>query len=125
MLSYSTSGSFSKTAAFLNALSKKDIRPILERYGRAGVSALASTTPYSTGLTAESWDYTIEQKGTDYILSWHNTNVEDGVPIAILIQYGHGTGTGGYIPPQDFINPALKPVFEQISQDIWKEIKSA
>jgi len=97
---------------------------ILQRYGPIGVNALANATPKDSGLTALSWDYSIEKHGSGYDLNWFNTHENNGTVIAILIQYGHGTGTGGYVPPNDFINPAMKPVFDKIAEDIWKEVSN-
>ena len=97
----------------------------LDKYGKMGVSALASATPKKTGKTASSWRYEIDKTGGKISISWLNDNVNDGVNIAVIIQYGHGTGTGAYVKGVDYINPALKNIFESIAEDIWKEVTSA
>ena len=91
-------------------------------YGEKGVSALASATPVDTGKTAESWQYKIEQTKGSIRIYWTNTNVNNGVPIAIIIQTGHGTGTGGYVQGRDYINPAIRPIFDNIANDVWRDI---
>lgn len=104
---------------------KDDLFSALEQYARQGVSALSSATPVDSGLTAGSWDYEIRKSRGFYQIIWTNGNVVDGRPIAIMLQYGHGTGTGGYVEGQDYINPAMKPVFDQISENVWKAVTSA
>lgn len=119
-------GSFKKTEQFLDnglRLSYK-IRTILEKYGQQGVIALASVTPVDTGLTASDWRYTVEQKQGGWTVSWSNSNMADTVPVVILLQYGHGTRGGAYVQGRDIINPAMAPIFESISQDIWKEVNT-
>ena len=125
MITFETSGSFKKTESFLASLSKQSIRGTLEKYARQGVSVLESATPEESGLTATSWDYEIISSRGSYSIVWTNDNIVDGVPVAILLQYGHGTGTGGYVQGQDFINPAIKPIFDQIAQDVWKAVTNA
>lgn len=125
MITIESKGSFKKTESFLAKISKQNLFRSLEKYGREGVSALQSATPAESGLTATSWSYDISSSRGSYSITWSNTNVVDGVPVAILLQYGHGTGTGGYVAGQDFINPALKPVFDRIAQDVWKAVTSA
>ena len=125
MITFETSGSFKKTESFLASLSKQSIPRTLEKYARQGVSALESSTPEESGLTATSWDYEITSSRGSYSIVWTNDNIVDGVPVAILLQYGHGTGTGGYVQGQDFINPAIKPIFDQIAQDVWKAVTNA
>lgn len=95
---------------------------ILEKYGEIGVQALRAATPIDSGVTAASWSYEVESTGNGYTLSWYNSHMNQGVNIAILIQYGHGTGWGGYVPGTDYINPALRPIFDQIGNDIWREV---
>lgn len=97
----------------------------LDTYGRIGVDALSRTTPRKTGLTAESWGYRIIADKTNPRIEWFNSNIQNGALIAVLLQYGHGTGTGGYVVGRDYINPALRPVFDKIAEDIWKKVKSA
>ena len=116
-------GSYSKTERWLNKLAKGDIVSNLSSLGRQGVAALASATPSSTGLTAQSWNYRIN-KGSGYLESeWYNTNVVNGFPVAVGLQYGHGTGTGGYVRGIDYINPAIKPVFKEIEKAIERAVK--
>lgn len=113
-----------KTEKYLEKLSRKEYFKILDECGREGVEALANGTPKKTGKTAASWSYEIvRQKDTTQII-WKNDNViRDGTPIVILLQYGHGTGTGGYVVGQDFINPAIKPVFDNITDKVWKVMR--
>lgn len=125
MITIESKGSFKKTESFLSKISGRSLYRSLDKYGREGVSALRSATPEESGLTATSWDYEITSSGGSYSITWLNTNVVEGIPIVILLQYGHGTGTGGYIKGQDFINPAIKPVFDRIAQDVWKAVTSA
>lgn len=116
-------GNFNNTDRFLSQSVKTNYRNILDRYGREGVEALASATPIDSGLTADSWGYeiSISPRGS-YQISWTNSNVVDGTPVVILLQYGHGTKNGGYVQGQDFINPAIRPIFDKIATDVWKEV---
>lgn len=100
------------------------MRRVAEKYANEGVNALSSATPVDTGLTAKSWDYEISNTDTSTTIYWKNSNVVNGVPIAVLIQYGHGTKNGGYVEGIDYINPALRPIFEKMAQDAWKEVNS-
>lgn len=106
-------------------MSKFDIRSTLERYGAEGVRALASSTPVESGLTANSWAFEVRNSGNSWTIAWTNSNIVGGVPVAILLQYGHGTGTGGYVQGIDYINPAVRPIFDKIAEDVWKAVKSA
>lgn len=115
-------GDWKRTEVFLKNSKKFDPIPILKRYGEIGVSELANATPIDTGLTAASWYYEIENTKNGYILTWNNRNVVDGVSIAILIQYGHGTRSGTYVQGYDYINPALRDTFEDISIQLWREV---
>lgn len=117
-------GNFNNTEKFLDKAKNLDFVAILENYGREGVDALSNATPELTGLTKDSWDYVVTTNGNTYILTWTNSNSENGLPVAILIQYGHGTRNGEYIPGYDFINPAIKPVIDKIIEDGWKEVTS-
>lgn len=122
MISVKTKGSFKNTELFLNNTKKIDLRSILSRYAEEGVSALMANTPVDTGKTAQSWDYRIEI-GKEYSsIIWTNSNVNKGVNIAIILQYGHGTRNGGYVQGTDYINPALKPIFDELSSAAWKEV---
>ena len=122
MIGITSSGNLKKTDAFLKRLQKRDIYSDLDRYGKMGVSALSRATPVDSSLTANSWAYRVI-RGRRPGIEWYNTNVVGGTPVAILIQYGHGTGTGGYVQGRDFINPAIRPIFNQISDDIWKKVR--
>lgn len=113
MLSVKVHGSFEKLERFLRR-KKKDPTPILEYYGRAGVDALAAATPVDTGLTATSWRYEISHEDGVWTLSWHNDNIQNGIPIAVLIQMGHATKSGGWVQGIDYINPALDDIFRQL-----------
>lgn len=126
-ISLKVEGNFSKTYKSLKNLSvfsTMKLMGILEKYGEEGVKALQSTTPKDTGLTASSWSYDITVEKDLITLSWNNSNIKNGIPIAVLIQYGHGTGTGGYVTGVDYINPALHPIFKDISQSAWKEVSN-
>lgn len=125
MIQFVSKGSFKNTDRFLNKMSKKDIFASLKKYGETGVNALSNATPVDSGMTADSWDYRIENKRRSYSIVWTNSNTNNGAQIAILLQYGHGTGSGGYIQGQDYINPAIRPIFEKIAADVWKEVTSA
>lgn len=125
MITFESSGSFKNTEAFLKRMSKGDIFQTLDAYGRQGVAALASATPSDSGVSADSWAYQVERKSGVYTITWTNSHMVAGVPIVILIQYGHGTGTGGYVQGRDFINPAIQPLFDKIANDVWKAVTSA
>lgn len=124
MISFRHKGDFSKATRYLEKLKKSTKLGILDKYGRAGVAALSSATPVESGLTASSWNYELEQSaGSDRII-FTNSNVNKGVNIAIILQYGHGTGTGGWVQGIDYINPAIQPVFDQMAEEVWKEVTS-
>lgn len=126
-ITVSTNGDFSKTFKYLGSLEsfkKQKLMSILKKYGEMGVDSLREHTPVDTGETASSWSYTITEDKNSATLTFVNDAQNDGIPIAILIQYGHGTGTGGYVPPNDFINPAMRPIFEKIANDAWKEVRA-
>lgn len=125
MFNITTSGSFNKTESFLRSMSKLDIESILHRYGQEGVTALATATPMESGLTAASWGYEVSRKGNVHTITWTNSDIEDGFLVAIMLQYGYGTGTGGYVQGRDYINPAIKPVFDRIADEVWKAVTSA
>lgn len=124
MITFSQKGNFNNTERFFNKAQKINIRGLLSGYGSAGVSALAKATPIKTGLTANSWDFTIEVTRWGYSINWFNSNENNGVNIAIILQYGHGTGTGGYVQGRDYINPAMQPVFDKMAEEIWKEVSN-
>ncbi len=115
-------GSFNKTEQFLKKANKASKTIDLTKYGEKGVAALQAATPTRTGRTASSWYYKIEKSGSTVTLSFLNSNVNHGVPIAIILQYGHGTNNGGWVQGRDYINPALRPVFDEMAEAIWKEV---
>ena len=122
MISFRHKGDFSNLTRFLER-AKNGVRiGELDKYGRAGVAALASATPVDTGRTASSWYYEVENKNGVAKITFANPNVQNGVPIAIILQYGHGTGTGGWVQGRDYINPAIQPLFDQIANDAWREV---
>lgn len=122
IIQFKQKGDFSKTESFLKKLRKLDLDSVLRKYGELGVQALASATPVETGKTAASWDYKINKGKGVVTITWTNSNVNNGVPIALLIQYGHGTGTGGYVQGRDYIKPAILPIFDQLADALWKEV---
>lgn len=115
-------GSFNNTETYLSRLKSVQVAAILNKYGSVGVAALSNATPIDSGLTAASWYYEIVNRPGYYSIRWHNRNVRDGIPVAILIEYGHGTGTGGYVAGRDFIMPAIRPIFDQIAADVEREV---
>lgn len=123
MISASSKGDFKKTERFLRTC-QSDLYSDFSSYGRIGVDALASATPIDSGLTAHSWGFNIIE-GIHPGIEWFNDNTVNGTPVAILIQYGHGTGTGGYVQGRDFINPAIQPIFDKIADDVWKKVMAA
>ncbi len=122
MIEFKHKGSFKNTQKFLKNAQNVNLKKILEKYGEEGVQALASATPTKTGLTAKSWEYKIEINRGNISITWLNTNVVNGVPVAILLQYGHGTRGGGYVQGYDYINPAIQPIFDKIADTIWREV---
>ena len=122
LIRITTKGDFNNTFRFLNKMSKFQINKILEKYGQMGVEALRSATPIDSGKTAESWGYEISVGKEGATIHWTNTNQNKGVYIAVILQYGHGTGTGGYVQGIDYINPAIRPVFDQIAEAAWMEV---
>lgn len=125
MIVFTQKGDFKKTEKFLNKTSKAEYFRKLEKYAREGVKALSAATPVDTGKTAASWSYEIRQTKGSVSIYWTNSNVNKGVPIAIILQYGHGTNNGGYVQGIDYINPALRPVFERLAEETWKELTSS
>jgi len=124
MFELSSSGSFKKTEDFFKKILNTSVDQKLEEFAKMGVVALAAATPIDSGETAASWYYTISRKGKGVTIEWRNSNIVAGAPVAILLQYGHGTGTGGYVVGRDFINPAVKPVMDQIAEEVWKVVTS-
>ena len=122
MIKFRQKGDFSKLTRYLER-AKKVIRVSdLDKYGRQGVAALASATPIDSGVTANSWYYEINMSKGSASISFFNSNIQNGVPIAIILQYGHGTGTGGWVEGRDYINPAIQPIFDKIADDAWREV---
>lgn len=122
MVRFKHRGDLSKTVEYLDKARKAIPRRLLERYGREGVAALMAATPVDTGLTANSWNYEVTITKTSATLSFYNTNIQNGVPIAIILQYGHGTRNGGWVQGRDYINPAIQPIFDKLANDAWREV---
>lgn len=122
MITFTQKGDFSKLDGFMNRLKGLSKNSDLDRYGQRGVDALSAATPYDTGNTAGSWYYKINRENGTLSLEFCNSNVNKGVPIAIILQYGHGTGTGGWVEGRDYINPAIQPVFDEMLNELWKEV---
>lgn len=125
MIKITSEGDFSKTFKFLEKAKKLNTKQILEKYAKVGVTALANATPVDSGLTANSWTYEISVAGESASINWVNTNVNKGVNIALILQFGHGTGTGGYVQGIDYINPAMKPIFDKLAEEVWSEVINA
>lgn len=122
MISFRQKGDFSKLNRFLEKAKGAAHLSVLDKYGREGVAALSSATPVESGKTADSWFYEIERKKGSATIVFKNSNVNNGVPIAIILQYGHGTGTGGWVEGRDYINPAIQPIFDKIANAAWEEV---
>lgn len=125
MISFVTRGSFGNLERSLKAMQSLPFQAALEAGGQMGVDALAAATRTDTGLAAQSWGYEISQNGSGFTITWTNADVENGFPVAIMLQYGYATGTGGYVQGMDYINPAMRPVFAKIQDTIWKAVKAA
>lgn len=125
MIKFKQTGSFSKTTRFLERAKESVKLGELDRYGREGVAALSSATPVDTGLTAKSWYYKITNQSGTAKITFYNSNIQNGVPIAIILQYGHGTRNGGWVEGRDYINPAIQPIFDKIANQAWKEVTKA
>lgn len=122
MIRFRQKGDFSKLTRFLERAKEVVRLGDLDKYGREGVAALASATPVESGLTANSWYYEITNKNGSATITFYNSNVNKGVPIAIILQYGHGTRTGGWVQGRDYINPAIQPIFDKIANEAWREV---
>ena len=122
MINIRQKGDFKKLTSFLERAKEGISIEILDKYGKKGVAALSSATPVDTGLTASSWFYKIENKNGISKIEFHNSNVQKGVSIALILQYGHGTRNGGYVVGRDYINPAIQPVFDELAKNAWKEV---
>lgn len=125
MIKVKHSGSFNKAEKFLEKMTRHEYMATLRRYGQLGVDALEQATPKDSGVTAGSWSYEIENKRHNYRIYWKNSSTNEGENIALLLQMGHGTGMGAYIEGIDYINPALKNVFDDMARDLWKEVQTA
>lgn len=122
MITINQKGNFEKLTKYLIKNRIVKIDPILQKYGSQGVAALQAATPKDTGLTASSWYYEIERSSGSVSIAFYNSNIQNGIPIAIILQLGHGTGTGGWVQGRDYINPALQPIFDNIAEQAWKEV---
>lgn len=121
MITFRQEGDFSKLTSFLEKAKELFNVGILDKYGRKGVEALAAATPIDSGETANSWYYRIENKNGSAAIVFCNSHIQNGVPIAIILQYGHGTRNGGWVEGRDYINPALQPIFDELAKEAWKE----
>ena len=122
MITFKHKGDFSNLTRFLERAKEAVHMGDLDKYGRAGVEALASATPVDSGETANSWYYEITNSNGSAKIIFNNSNIQNGVPIAIILQYGHGTGTGGWVEGRDYINPAIQPIFDEIANNAWREV---
>lgn len=125
MISFRQKGDFSKLTRFLERAKNLVHLSDLDRYGREGVAALSSATPVDTGKTAASWYYDIKINKESASITFNNSNIQNGVPIAIILQYGHGTRNGGWVEGRDYINPVIQPIFDKIAEEAWKEVTKA
>lgn len=122
MISFRQKGDFSKLTRYLERVKEAARLGVLDKYGREGVAALSSATPVDSGETANSWSYKIEHTNGSASIAFYNSHNNNGFPVAIMLQYGHGTGTGGWVEGRDYINPAIQPVFDKIASEAWKEV---
>ena len=122
MITFRQKGDFSKLSRYLERAKEAAKIGVLDKYGREGVSALASATPVESGKTASSWSYEIKHQNGSVSIVFNNSNINKGVPIAIILQYGHGTGTGGWVAGRDYINPAIQPIFDRLADEAWEEV---
>lgn len=122
MISIRHKGNYAKLTRYLEKMKRTARISILDKYGKAGVEALMSATPVDTGLTAKSWYYKVETLNNSATITFCNSNIQNGIPIAIILQYGHGTRNGGWVEGRDYINPAIQPIFDKIVEDAWKEV---
>lgn len=125
MITFQQKGDFKNAERFLKRMSKADFANVLKGVAQKGVQALSAATPTDSGLAASSWGYQIKRSRSSFEVIWTNSDIENGFPVVIGIQYGHGTGTGGYVRGQDFINPVMRPIFEKILSDLWTEVTTA
>lgn len=125
IIKFRQKGNFSKLDTYFQRVKQAAKLSILDKYGKMGVAALSSATPIESGKTSSSWYYEIERSNDFATIRFLNSNINKGVPIAIILQYGHGTGTGGWVEGRDYINPAIQPIFDQLTEEAWKEVTSA
>ena len=125
MISFRQKGDFSKLSKYFEKMKEAAKIGVLDKYGREGVAALSSATPVESGKTASSWSYEIERQNVAVSIVFKNSNVNKGVPIAIILQLGHGTGTGGWVEGRDYINPAIQPIFDKLANEAWEEVIKA
>lgn len=123
--SFKSKGDFSNLERFLKKVSSNDIYRVLDGLGERGVAALRAATPRESGETASSWGYQVDISGGVTSITWTNSHQPNGFPIAIMLQYGHGTGRGGYVQGKDYINPAMRPIFDNIAEEVWKVVTSS
>ena len=123
-VTFESIGNFEATTKFLEKASRMEALRVLNAYGEKGVRALEAATPVDSGATASSWSFEVTGTRGNYIISWNNSHVNQGVNIALILQLGHGTGTGGYVQGRDYINPAIRPIFDQMAEDVWREVTS-
>lgn len=123
--SFNIKGSAERTETFLRKMARADMFSRLDRVAAEGVAALSAATPSSSGETANSWSYKITMGRTSCRITWLNSHIDNGFPVAVMLQYGHGTGTGGWVPGRDYINPALRPIMDAIAEKAWREVTSA
>jgi len=124
MITFQHRGSFKNTEKFLTRVRGAKYITLLNKYGREGVNALSAATPTDTGKTSSSWAYKIEDQPNSTRIFWYNTNTNDNVNIALILQYGHGTANGGFVRGRDYINPAMRPIFDKMANEVWKEVTS-
>lgn len=122
MITIESQGDWKMTRNWFDKITKLDLALIMNQFGKEGVSALAAATPSKSGLTSKSWNYEVTRNGNNWKITWTNSNVNHGVNIAVILQYGHGTRNGGYVVGRDYINPAIRPVFDKIAKQAWKEV---
>jgi hypothetical protein len=122
MISFKQKGNFSKVTRYLQNIKSRIFGIDFDKYGQAGVAALKSATPIDSGETADSWYYDIKKDSGKVTISFNNSNIQNGVPIAVILQYGHGTRNGGWVQGRDYINPTIQPVFDDITDKAWKEV---
>ena len=122
MITVESKGNFDNTEKLLKRIKSRDYLKVLDKFGQQGVTALSGATPTRSGKTASSWDYEVLVSGGGVTLQWTNSNITDGVSIAIILQYGHGTRNGGYVVGRDYINPAMRPLFDKMADEAWKAV---